>query len=201
MLQRLMLTLCLLMPPTCIPAHEPLIGVGTTLKADPIPSAKVHCLQVPLATRRHYPNPDGSCVFLSMGVSGIQSNDPKCQYLPFDSAYGTAERGGANPERVAHVCAKRAIHAYNVTGKYSIPMARYAVATGRGCAIGFDHEHFQAVWGYDYARQVWLIWDNRYPDYITEYSESEFEAMHDRSGRWVVVNERPGDRIPRPVEW
>lgn len=171
------------------------------LVPDPQPSASVKCLQVPLAIRKRYPNPDGSCVLLSCGCGGVHANDPKSRSLPFNTDLGAAVRGGANPERIAQVFAQRGIRAYNVTGRPSIPMARWAVKTGRACAIGFDYEHFQLVWGYDDSRKVWYVWDNRYPEQLREYTESEFEAMHDRSGRWVVVIDQPSDRIPKPKDW
>jgi hypothetical protein len=187
--------LILLVASVAMAGNQPIKG------PDPVPGKAIHCLQVPKPIRIKYPNPDGSCVLLSLGVSGIHSNDPKCTYLPFKSEYGPAERLGANPERIARIFAQRGIKGWNVTGKPSIEMARFAVKTGRGCALGFDYEHFQAVWGYDYQRKIWLIWDNRYPEFIWEYTEAQFEQMHNRSGRWSVVLEKPGDRIPHPTEW
>lgn len=191
---RILLITCWLM--------SPLIALGKPpLKADPVPSAKVHAVQIPRELRDRLKNWDGSCVLLSCSFGGMHSNDPKCVYLPFQSQYGPPERGGADPQRMARIFSQRGIHGWNVIGKQSIDMARYAVRTGRGCALGFDYEHFQAVWGYDYERKIWFIWDNRYPEFVTEYTEAEFEQMHNRSGRWTIVLERPGDRIPKPSEW
>lgn len=197
---RYLIAILLAFTPAIASAQQASRDLGK-LVADPQPSTTVQCLQVPLAIRKRYPNPDGSCVLLSSGLGGIHTNDPKSWSLPFNTELGKAVRGGANPERIAQVFAQRGIRAYNVTGRPSIPMARWAVKTGRACAIGFDYEHFQLVWGYDDSRKVWYVWDNRYPDQLREYTESEFEAMHDRSGRWVIVLDQPADRIPKPRDW
>jgi hypothetical protein len=196
---RYLIAILLLMPST-VTAQQASRDLGKHV-ADPVPSATVNCLEVPLEIRKLYPNPDGSCVLLSSGLGGVHANDPKAWSLPFNTQYGEAERGGANPERIAHIFAQRGIQAYNVTGQPSIPMARWAVKTGRACAIGFDYEHFQLVWGYDSSRKVWFIWDNRYPEFISEYTEADFEQMHDRSGRWVIVLDKPSDRVPKPRPW
>lgn len=198
-MHRLIAILFLLLPST-LAAQQASGDLGRSV-TDPTPSATVNCLQVPKWIRNKYPNPDGSCVLLSAGVGGVHANDLRAATLPFNSQYGEAERLGANPERITHIFTERGIKAYNVTGQPSIPMARWAVQTGRPCAIGFDYEHFQLVWGYDSVRKVWFVWDNRYPDDLKEYTEAEFVQMHDRSGRWVIVMDRPGDRIPKPREW
>lgn len=174
--------------------------MGSVSLAGDIAPAGTHCLQVPVDLRLAYLNLDGSCVLDSLGIGGIHANDPKAAYLPFPSPYGPPERGGADPERIAHICNARGIKAWNVTGQPTIDMARWAVATNRACAIGFDYQHFQTVWGYDSKRKIWLICDNRCPEKISEYSEARFEEMHNRV-RWVVVLDRPMPRIPCYQDW
>lgn len=157
---------------------------------------------IPVEMRKWYRNPDGSCVQCSIGMCGLDQNVPAASTLLWDTQYGARERGGSYPSRVAKYCRKRGIKAYNVTGKETWAWMRWAVETGRGCAIGAGSAHFQTLIGYDDESKEWLVCNNNSTHKIDRYDERAFRRLHLASGQWVVILDYP----PHPpelkyVEW
>lgn len=157
---------------------------------------------IPAEIRAWYRNPDGSCVQCSIGMCGIDQNNPNAATLLWDTEYGSKVRGGSNPSRVANYCDRRGIKAYNVTGSQTFEWMKWAAATGRGAAIGAGSSHFQTLVGYNPQAGKWYVCNNNSPLRIDEYSEAGFRKLHLASGPWVVILEGPPHpAIPAYIRW
>jgi len=148
-------------------------------------------VDLPEDIRREFRNPDGSCVQCSIGMCGVNQNQPAAWTLLWDTEYGSAVRGGSGPSRVARYCQARNIRVYNVTGKTTFEWMRWACATGRGAAIGAGRRHFQTLVGHDPETNTWWVCNNNSPTKIDEYSDRSFRRLHLASGQWVVVLDYP----------
>lgn len=156
-------------------------------------------MDVPADMRAWYRNPDGSCVQCSIGMCGVDQNVPAAATLLWDTKYGPAERGGSWPSRVAGYCRSRGIRAWNVTGETTWEWMAWAVATGRGAAIGAGTAHFQTLVG---GGDSWLVCNNNSTDRIDEYDAAAFRRLHLASGQWVVVLDYPPHPArPEYVVW
>lgn len=161
-----------------------------------------HVLRIPVALRQWYRNPDGSCVLCSMGMCGVEQNVPEASTLLWDTLYGTKERGGAWPGRVADIAKKRSLKIYNVTGSNTWDWMRWACATGRPCAIGAGGSHFQTLAGYEPTSKTWFVCNNNSPQKIDEYTDDGFRRLHLASGQWCVILDYPAtSAIPAYSKW
>lgn len=150
--------------------------------------------------RNWYWNPDGSCVQCSIGMVGINANDPNAASLLWDTKYGKAIRGGSWPARVASYFQERGIRGWNVTGaENTFPWMEWAVRTRRFAAIGAGTAHFQTLYGKRNGK--WLICNNQTPGRIDEYDDVSFRRLHMQSGPWIVVLKNPSSESPQIVEW
>lgn len=185
-----------------------LLVVFSTIAQGSEPVRRVE-MGLSLATRHKADNTDGSCVQCSITHCGYQCNEPIAAMLLYDSEYGPAIRGGSTPTRVANYCNSRHIKAHNITGvgdgvnTGTLAWMRYAVATRRYAAIGFERAHFETLWGYDGQRKKWLVVNNQLPAQmrVDEYDEPEFLRRHMASGPWIVVLQKPSSDNPELVEW
>ena len=149
-----------------------------------------HAVDIPSEIRKWYRNPDGSCVQCSIGMCGVDQNYPVASTLLWDTDYGAKERGGSYPQRVANYAQKRGMRIYNVTGEAeTIPWMKWAIETGRGCAIGAGGSHFQTLFGYSGGK--WYVCNNNSTDKIDEYTEEAFQRLHMASGPWIVILDVP----------
>ncbi|MGE0606558.1 MAG: hypothetical protein AB7O62_05465 [Pirellulales bacterium] len=148
-------------------------------------------VDLPADVRAWYHNPDGSCVQCSIGMCGVDQNVPAAATLLWDSAYGSKERGGSYPERVARYSKQRGMRIYNVTGSTTFDWMKWATNTGRGAAIGAGSAHFQTLAGYDPKTGTWYVCNNNSPRKIDVYDEREFRRLHLASGPWIVVLDYP----------
>lgn len=156
------------------------------------------------ATRGFFRNPDGSCVQCSIGMAGAHCNDPNAACLLWDTAYGSAERGGSWPSRVEKYCDKRGIQAMSVTGDTvddTIPWIKWSAQTGRFAAVGAGTAHFQTLYGYDRKTNEFLVCNNNSPQKIDRYTEQQFRALHAASGPWCVILQKPSSAPPTMVHW
>lgn len=160
-------------------------------------------MSLPESTQAWFRNPDGSCVQCSNGMIGAQRGDYAQATLLFDTDFGSAERGGAGPDRVARYCRQRGIQIYNVTGRGfadTQPWIDWAAKTGRFAAVGCFSRHFQTLWGRDFDRDLYYVqnnWDGTFGRPY-EYSPAEFQRQHEASGAWVVIPVGPPMAV-RPV--
>jgi len=175
---------CLL--PLCAVAYEP-----TTL----------HLAELSEGTRIRYFNPDGSCVQLSIGLSGTIQNVPVAARLPFDSEFGSGIRGGSDPSRVAAYCDKRHIPAYQITGRPTIKWIEWGVRNGRFPAIGLSTRHFQTVFGWDEKADMFYVCNNQTPKTIDIMPRSKFLQLHHQSGEWIVLLKNVSPSNPKLVNW
>lgn len=148
-------------------------------------------LHLPDEIRAWYRNPDGSCVQCSIGMCGVDQNIPAAASLLWDTKYGSKERGGSGPSRVARYCREREIRIYNITGKPTWHWMRWAAETGRGAAIGAGRAHFQTLVGHDPETGTWYVCNNNSTHRIDEYNDAEFRRLHLASGQWVVILDYP----------
>jgi hypothetical protein len=81
------------------------------------------------------------------------------------------------------------------------PWLEWAARTGRFAAIGAGEAHFQTLYGYDPGSREWLVCNNNSTDRIDRYSEGAFRDLHQRSGPWVVILERPSSPAPELRRW
>ena len=167
-------------------------------------SAPVQTMDLQASTRGLYKNPDGSCVQCSIGMAGAHCNDLNAACLLWDTEYGPAVRGGSWPSRVESYCRQRGIRCWSVTGATvddTWPWLEWAARTGRFAAIGAGEAHFQTLYGYDPVAREWLVCNNNSTDRIDRYSEWAFRDLHQRSGPWVVILERPSSPAPELRRW
>ena len=155
--------------------------------------------QVPSEERSWYRNPDGSCVQCSIGMCGIDQDNPIAYTLLWDTEYGPRVRGGSGPDRVARYCDSRGLKAYNVTGRQTYDWMKWACRNGRGCAIGAGGSHFQTLVGHDPATGKWWVCNNNSPTVIDEYTDAGFHRLHEASGNWIVILDQPPH--PRPAKF
>lgn len=160
---------------------------------------------IPAEFRELFRNPDGSCVQCSIGMIGIDANDPSAYTLLVDSEFGNKVRGGSWPGRTAEYTKIRKIKCWNVTGRETYDAMVWATETGRGAAIGFKTSHFCTLMGsiVDRAGQRrWFVCDNNTPEKVDEYSDAEFRRLHEASGPWCVILDQPPAIVrPRYVDW
>ena len=166
------------------------------------PDSATHTMQIPPPVRTWYRNPDGSCVQCSIGMCGVWQNVPQAYTLLWDTAYGSAVRGGSGPSRVESYAERRGMRVYNVTGSNTWAWIQWAARTGRFAAIGAAANHFQTLYAWDPQRNVWYVCDNNSPEQVDEYTWEEFRRLHLSSGQWVVVLDYPpSPAVPRYVQW
>jgi hypothetical protein len=165
------------------------VGAGYAQQAEPRDPRLA--MDLPKDLRAWFKNPDGSCVQCSIGMCGVDQNVPAAATLLWDTEYGPAERGGSYPSRVAEYSRRRGIRIYNVTGTHTWEWMKWAIATGRPCAIGAATAHFQTLAGYDPAAGRWYVCNNNSTSRIDEYDEAAFRRLHLASGQWCVILDYP----------
>ena len=148
-------------------------------------------VDLPAEIRQWFRNPDGSCVQCSIGMLGVDQNEPAAATLLWDTQHGQRVRGGSGPSRVARYCQERDIAVYNVTGRTTWEWMRWATRNGRGAAIGAGRRHFQTLMGHDDDTGTWYVCNNNTPSRIDAYSDAAFRRLHLASGQWVVILDRP----------
>jgi hypothetical protein len=158
-------------------------------------------MQLSADHRAWYRNPDGSCVQCSIGMAGAWGGDMRAATLLWDSPYGSRERGGSGPGRVAAYLDRRRIRGWNVTGASTWRWMAWAVRTGRYCAIGAGGSHFQTLVGYDAERREWLVCNNNSTGKIDRYDDAAFRRLHLASGQWCVVLDCPSPDYPVVRAW
>lgn len=169
---------------------------------DQAPPAVPYYMEVPRDIRVWYRNPDGSCVQCSLGLCGIWQNTPEAYTLLWDTPYGAKVRGGSGPSRVEAYAERRRIPVFNVTGSSTWDWMRWAARTRRFAAIGAGSVHFQTLYGWDPAGNVWYVENNNSPTRVDEYSWDAFRRLHLSSGQWIVVIDRPPPAPPpQYVRW
>ena len=181
-----------------------MLSVCAAFFTGPMSAVAVEGMAVDLPTeiRGWYANPDGSCVQCSIGMCGADQNVPAAATLLWDSRYGSKERGGSGPSRVARYCRERGIRAYNITGSNTWDWMSWASQTGRGAAIGAGRMHFQTLVGHDRRSGKWFVCDNNSTHKIDEYDDAGFRRLHLASGQWVVILDYPPHpQRPRYYKW
>ena len=184
------------------------LGFGGFAWADePRTKPPLYAMHIKAPVRNWYRNqPDfgGSCVQMSLGMCGCQSNDENAACLPFDSVYGEAVRGGSLPSRVERSCDARGIRAFNVTGRSiddTMPWIEWAGKTGRFAAVGFTEAHFQTLYGFDHAKKEFYVCDNNSPSQVSRYTEQQFREKHRACMPWCVILEKPSSPPPNLDPW
>jgi hypothetical protein len=168
------------------------------------PRLRIQQMDLQARTRSFFRNPDGSCVQCSIGMAGAHCNDANAASLLWDTPFGPAERGGSWPSRVEKYCDARGIRAWSVSGASvddTWPWIEWAAKTGRFAALGAGEAHFQTLYGYDPAKNEWLICNNNSTDRIDRYSEAQMKSLHRVSGPWVVILEKPSSVAPVLTKW
>ena len=166
------------------------------------PASVPHRMELPPEVRAWYRNETGDCVQDSIGMCGVWQNVPQAYTLLWDTAYGSAVRGGSGPSRVERYAQQRGMRVYNVTGSTTWDWMKWAAKTGRFAAIGAAANHFQTLYAWDPQRNVWYVCDNNSPEQVDEYTWEEFRRLHLSSGQWVVVLDYPpSPAVPRYVPW
>ena len=179
-----------------------LLGVTALSAAAAEPTDSRMAVDLPSELRQWFRNPDGSCVQCSIGMCGVDQNVPAAATLLWDTEYGSRERGGSGPSRVAGYCRERNIRVYNITGQSTWDWMKWAAATGRGAAIGAGTAHFQTLMGYDPRQGVWYVCNNNSPQRIDVYNEASFRRLHLASGQWIVILDYPPHpERPQYVRW
>lgn len=160
---------------------------------------------LPPELRCLFRNPDGSCVQCSIGMCGVDANDPTAYTLLVDSEFGPKVRGGSWPGRVGEYTKQRGTKCWNVTGKETYDAMVWAAESGRRAAIGFKTSHFCTLMDTKVdsrGQRLWYVCDNNTPEQVHEYSDSEFRRLHEASGPWCVILDRPPPPLrPKYVEW
>ena len=180
---------------------------GFAIAGEPRTKPPLQTMHIEPSTRQWYRNqPDGggSCVQMSLGMCGCNSNDDNAACLPFDSQFGKGERGGSLPSRVERYCDARGLRVYNVTGRTiddTMPWIEWSAKTGRFAAIGFTEAHFQTLYGYDHVTKQYLVCDNNSPHRIDRYDEPAFRAKHQACMPWCVILEKPSSPPPNLKPW
>jgi hypothetical protein len=176
-----------------------LVAGERTARSIECPDARLS-FDVPSEIRAFYRNPDGSCVQCSLGMCGVSQNVPNAATLLWDTEYGSRERGGSGPSRVANYSRKRGLRIYNITGRQTYDWLRWAYRNGRPAAIGAAPVHFQTGCGCHPKEgdATWYVCDNNRTGTIAEYSQKGFERLHESSGTWIVILDYP-PTPPRPV--
>ena len=179
---------------------KPLLLLGMlwlAANASPASAQDIECpdprlaADLPREVRIWFRNPDGSCVQCSIGMCGVDQNVPAAATLLWDTPYGSRERGGSGPSRVAAYCERREIRAFNITGTSTWDWMKWAAATGRPAAIGAGSAHFQTLMGYDPSSGTLYVCNNNSPARIDQYDEASFRRLHLASGQWVVILDYP----------
>lgn len=160
-------------------------------------------MTLPKETLTWFYNPDGSCVQCSNSMVGAYYCDFNQATLLFSSEYGSPERGGSGPDRVARYCRARGIEIYNVTGRDFEdikPYIDWSLKTGRFAAIGYFGQHFQTLYGKDFGKNLYYVqnnWNGTF-DAPYEHSEATFKRNLEASGAWMVIPKRPPP-APEPI--
>ena len=187
---------CVMLVVSCLFQAEPQAQVQTEPAAHG--RAETHAQRIeelavdlPVAVRQWFRNPDGSCVQCSIGMCGVDQNVPAAATLLWDTAYGPAERGGSGPARVAEYCERRGIRAYSIVGDDTWDWMHWATENGRGAAIGAAVNHFQTLVGHNSETGEWYVCNNNSPERIDIYNEAAFRRLHLASGPWIVILDSP----------
>jgi len=183
------------------------LSFGAVFGEEPRTKPPLQCMHIGPETRsiyRNQPDGGGSCVQMSLGMCGCNSNNENAACLPFESCYGKAERGGSLPSRVERYCDQRGIRVYNVTGRSiddTMPWIEWSAKTGRFAAIGFTEAHFQTLYGYDPVTKQYLVCDNNSPNRVDRYDERTFRQKHQACMPWCVILEKPTSPPPNLKPW
>ena len=149
---------------------------------------------VPADIREQYRNQDGSCVYCSIGMMGVDMNNPNAASILHDSEYGQACRGGAWPQRVIEDFQRRGIDAWHVEGNTK-EWLQWCWRNGRTAAVTLTPYHMQWCVGFD-TNSVYVV-DNNSPQKVDEWSHSSFWRQHEaHDGGWAVIL-----KGPRPASW
>jgi hypothetical protein len=184
-----------------------IVGFGQSFADEPRTNPPFQTMHLEAPTRSIYRNQadgGGSCVQMSLGMCGCHSNDINAACLPFDSAFGKAERGGALPSRVEKYCDARGIKCFNVTGRTiddTMPWIDWSAKTGRFAAIAFTEAHFQTLYGFDPVKREYLVCDNNSPGRIDRYTLDQFRDRHRACMPWCVILEKPSSPPPTLRVW
>lgn len=148
-------------------------------------------------------NTGGSCVFMSIGMNGVHSNNNNAASCPWTTTYGPENVGGATPTRVANMAKERNLKIYNVTADSYDVMHKWfewSAKTNRFCALGAGTRHFQTLYGKE--GDTWKVCNNNSPQRIDSYTESGLQKLHASSGYWAVFLIGPSTApVPKYVEW
>jgi hypothetical protein len=159
-------------------------------------------MELPPEVTVWFRNPDGSCVQCSNGMVGVHNNLPAWTTLLWDTEYGSRQRGGSGPSRVANYARARGMRIYNVTGSKTFAWMDWAAKTGRFAAIGAGSNHFQTLYGRNFAAERWYVCNNNSTSKVDVYDANGFRSLHLRSGTWIVVPDEPAcPPAPRIVAW
>lgn len=161
----------------------------------------LHLADLSEGVRVRYYNPDGSCVQLSIGLSGTIQNVPVAARIPFDSEFGSGIRGGSDPSRVASYMDKRHIQVWQVTGTPTIHWIEWGLRNGRFPAIGLTTRHFQTVYGWDEKTDMFYVCNNQTPKTIDIMPRAKFLQLHHQSGEWIVMLKNVSPSNPKIVNW
>ena len=137
----------------------------------------------------------GSCVQCSLGMCGADQNVPEAATLLWDTEYGSKVWHGTGPSRAINYCRERKIKVWSITGDETYAWMKWAISTGRPCAIGAGNSHFQTLVGYDDKTKVWYVCNNNSPTRIDAYSDAAFRRLHYASGYWIMILKNP----PHPL--
>lgn len=152
---------------------------------------------MPEAQRVRYRNPDGSCVWCSIGMTGVQAANANAASILWNSEYGPAERRGAWPERVAEAARKRGLPIYNVQGQATEPWLDWALATGRWAGVTYWQAHMVAAAGMSEDGRTIRICDNNSPWKFQDMPREVFYQRHRvHGGGWAVILQGPP-----PIPW
>lgn len=160
--------------------------------AEPAP---IWSIAPPDLTRR-YRNPDGSCVYCSIGIAGVHHLNDNAAQILWNSKYGHACRGGSNPNRVQHDANRRQLPIWNVEGD-TWPWIEWALRSNRYVAVTLTPEHMQTAVAISNDGNTVYVIDNNSPTKVTPWSRDRFLREHTRhGGGWAVILQGP-----KPLPW
>jgi len=153
--------------------------------------------EVPADIRARYRNPDGSCVYCSIGMMGAAAGNPNMASILWSSEYGPACRGGSYPDRVKGDFDSRGLDAWHVEGGNTRPWLEWCWRNGRSAAVTLTPSHMQWMCGANESRSVIYVVDNNSPRQVDEWSVGSFMRQHQaHDGGWMVIA-----KGPRPAPW
>lgn len=168
---------------------------------------------IPADQRQRFVNATrpGSCVWCSIGMVGVDANNPAAEMLHFDSQYGKAMQGGATSNEAAAACRDRNIDAMVLHGSSSLETIDAALDSGRAVGITWTPHyrsgspaHFITALGRTADGATYYVCDNRWPEKISSYTRAEFVSNYGLDRGWCVIIKGPKPlpwRAPPVLEW